>query len=158
MHMRVSQDTLRYLVIASMIVHPVTGHWPLLVILSMVTIPGTGYLGLDETGSQPHLKKHFQRQVGKGNWHTRLKGKKMQTLPHLFLISPIPSLSPIIALPCQSLTHWLTHWSCWNLIGVLPKRCLHCNCSWCLYQGKDWQKVSCNIQKFLCSIFLDLSP
>ena len=29
-YMRVTQDTLRYLVIASWIVHPVTGHWPLL--------------------------------------------------------------------------------------------------------------------------------
>ena len=65
-YMRVTQDTLRYLVIASWIVHPVTiGHC--LVLLSIVTIPGTGHLGLDETGSQPHLKKHFQKQVGREN-------------------------------------------------------------------------------------------
>ena len=68
-YMRVTQDTLRYLVIASWIVHPETGHWPLLGHPKhcIVTIPGTGYLGLDETGSQPHLKKHFQKQVGRGN-------------------------------------------------------------------------------------------
>ena len=33
--------------VASWIVHPVTGLGPCLIILSIVTTPGTGYLGLD---------------------------------------------------------------------------------------------------------------
>ena len=45
-YMKVTQDTLRYFVIASWIVHPVTSQWPLLG-HPIATIPGIGYLGLD---------------------------------------------------------------------------------------------------------------
>ena len=102
-YMRVTQDTLRYLVMASWIVHPVTGHWPLLGHPKHCNYPRHRVPWSRQTGSQPHLKKHFQKQVGRGNWHTRLKGNKMQTLPHIFHLFR----AWVQSFPCL-VSHWLT--------------------------------------------------
>ena len=63
MHLEVTQDTLRYLVMASWIVHPVTSQWPL--------------LDHPRHCNYPRHRLPWSR-------HNRLKGNIMQTLPHIF--------------------------------------------------------------------------